>query len=229
MGTHLLVDTNCVNSINYGSDAASEKSSIQLLNACLIEKKPFNVTKENNIIFWTIKESDGTYTHDSTIFSEGFYTLEDIQIALNNDLKFKGCSIQFQIKYDTYFMNKITIFKIKPPNCKQDVFLVGKSLLASMGFNLNNWLENFPVTNTNSISLFPYAKYELHVDIIDPNINLLNGEPTKLMCFFSYPFHINPIKKETVNRFSQINFDVYESSRKVKANYFQFSFILNGE
>ena len=39
MGTHLLVDINSVNSINYGSDAASQKSSIQLLDACLIEKK----------------------------------------------------------------------------------------------------------------------------------------------------------------------------------------------
>ena len=225
MVTHLLVDTNFVNSIK--ADAASDSSSIELIDVALLEKKPFNVTAKNNKILWVNVETDGTYTNNETVFADGFYTLEDIQIALNNDLKFKGCPIQFQIRYNTHPINTITIFKIKPPHCKTDVFLAGKSLLNSMGFHLNNWLQHFPVSNTDSITLFPYAKYELHVDVIDPHKNLLNGEPSQLMCYLNYPFHIKPIKKEIGSNYNNINVEVYESLRKIDANYFQFSFILN--
>jgi len=232
MGTHLLV--NCVDRIehHYNSrDAAGEaaNATIELLDATLIEKKPYNVTEKNNKILWAMRESDGSFTNNETHFIDGFYTLEDIQIALNNDLKLKGCPIQFLIKYDNYFLNKITIFKIIPPNCRRDVFLMGESLLESMGFSLNNWLQDFPVSNSHSITLFPYAKYELHVDIIDSQKNLLNGEPSYLMCYLTYPFNIKPIKKQTNKDYHNIKFDVYESARKINANYFQFSFILNGE
>ena len=230
MGTHLLVD---IDSVNYNFDdnqdaVRDDFKTIQLNDIRLKENKPNNITEKNNKIIWAVRESDDQVINHETVFPNGFYTLEDIQIGLNNDLKFKNCPIQFLINYDRELMSKITIFKIKPPNCQIDVFLFGGSLLESLGFGTSNWLENYPLSNINPITLFPYGKYSLWVDVLDCTKNLVNGLPSKLMCYLTYPFYFKLEKKAINNRSSNISFKVLDSCNN-KVNFFQFSFILNGE
>ena len=195
--THLYIDTN---SVNCEFDNALE---IELLEVQLKDIIPNNVTPPNNKILWSIREVDSSQTNGETIIPNGFFSLEDIQFALNNDLKSKGCSISFQFKYS---MKRITLFKIKPFGCKIDIFLLGNYLMKELGFS-TQVIENYPAINNEKISLFPYGEYELHCDVIDPKKNLVNGEPSKLFCMLSYPF-TQTVKKATINRFSQINFTV---------------------
>ena len=214
--THLYIDTNSVNC------EFNDASEIQLLDVQLKEKLPNNVSYPNNKILWIIREVDGSQTNRDTVFPDGFFSLEDIQLALNNDLKSKGCSISFQFKYN---MNRITLFKIKPFGCKIDVFLLGNYFMKSLGFT-TQVIENYPASNNEKISLFPYGIFELHCDVIDSYKNLVNGEPSKLFCMLSYPFTAIKdwsVKKATIKRFSQINFTV-KPTNIVTKEFFNFFF-----
>ena len=92
--THLQVDTSSVNC------EFKNATSIELIDVNLKDNLPPNINENNNQIFWVVRESDNTNTNGITEFPVGFWTLEDIQTALNNDLKYKGCSISFQFKYN---------------------------------------------------------------------------------------------------------------------------------
>lgn len=217
--THLQVDTSSVNC------EFKNATSIELIDVNLKDNLPPNINENNNQIFWVVRESDSTNTNGITEFPVGFWTLEDIQTALNNDLKYKGCSISFQFKYNEN-IKKITLFKVKPMGCKIDVFLLGNSLMKLIGFS-TDWIVKFPSSNNEDIRLFPYGNYRLECSILDPNKNLVNGEPSKLLCYLNYPFNYS-VKKATINRFSQINFNVYNSNN-IQQNFFTFFCFINGE
>ena len=212
--THLYIDSNSVNC------EFNDASSIELLGLELKENLPNNVSYPNNKILWSIRELDSSQTNGETVIPTGFFSLEDIQFALNNDLKSKGCSISFQFKYN---MNRITLFKIKPFGCKIDIFLLGNYLMKTLGFT-TQVIENYPASNNEKISLFPYCDLLLFCDIIDSDKNLVNGEPSKLFCKLSYPFKFSgnkSVKKATINRFSQINFTVLGTKYEI-FNFFVY-------
>ena len=223
--THIYAENDYVNC------EFDNAQSIELLGVELKGNVSPNVT-ESATIMWILRESDGSQTNESTLFPPGFYTLEDIQSTLNHDLMYKNCPIKFEFKYQ---MNRITIFKIKPPRCKIDIFLVGASLMNLMGYT-QGLIEHYPAKNNSEISLFPYGRYTLFCDILDPHKNLVNGNPSKMLCYLIYPFNCGAqqgstgtshIKKATVKQFSQINFDVH-SSAGIKINYFNFFCLING-
>jgi len=207
-------------------------TSIELIGLEITSSSVLNITEKNNELLWIKTEENMSQANMETKFPVGFYSLDDIQRTLNNDLKFKKCTISFEFKYDQIF-RKIMIFKIKPPNCKIDVTLLSHwadhNLLKSLGFKEQTIIERFPASNNIPISLFPYGEYQLFCDIIDPSKNIVDGQQSKLFCNMSFPFKNTVANRKVVSRFSQINLHILDSENGEINEKFNFLFILNGE